>query len=115
MKTLYRITLLEHSNGLAETLATLAAKSNGGKYLTVHQLKSVADGQIILYPSINEETTCEVLDENTLHLDRKVRDNYETVLMLEQVAIMELAKEEAPTLFVHENGLLDKDREELIN
>ena len=86
---MFRITLLKGSNSLAETLAILAAKSNGNdKKYSVYDLQDVAKGQIILYPSLNEDTICEVLDENTLHLDRKIKENWETVLILELVEII---------------------------
>jgi hypothetical protein len=92
MKTMYRITLFpQFSNGLAETLALLAAKSNGSeKAYTLEDLKNVAEGQKILFPYSNENTTCELLCGNRLHLDRKVGDQYETALILEQVDILEL-------------------------
>ena len=102
MKTMYRITLFpQFSNGLAETLAVLAAKSNGSeKGYTLEDLKNVAEGQKILYPTTNENTTCELLCGNRLHLDRKVGEQYETILILEQVDILEL-----PTLQRYDNEL----------
>ena len=70
MKTIYRITLVpEFSNGLAETLAVLAAKSNGSeKPYTLEKIKTVAESEKILYPTTNENTTCELLCGNRLHL-----------------------------------------------
>ena len=95
-KKIYRISLFEHSNNLAETLAVLAAKSNGyEKKYTLQDLQDVAKGQCILYPSSNENTTCELLDNHTLHLDRKVGEDYKTVLIIEQVDILEI---DYPTL-----------------
>jgi len=95
-KKIYRISLFEHSTQLAETLATLAAKSNGcEKKYTLTDLSHVANSEIILYPSLNQNTTCELLDEHTLHLDRKVGDDYKTVLIIEQVDILEI---DYPTL-----------------
>ena len=101
-RTMYRITLFpQFSNGLAETLAVLAAKSNGSeKGYTLEDLKNVAEGQKILYPTTNENTTCELLCGNRLHLDRKVGEQYETILILEQVDILEL-----PTLQRYDNEL----------
>ena len=48
MKTIYRITLVpEFSNGLAETLAVLAAKSNGSeKPYTLEKIKTVAERKL---------------------------------------------------------------------
>lgn len=102
MKTIYRITLVpEFSNGLAETLAVLAAKSNGSeKPYTLEKIKTVAESEKILYPTTNENTTCELVGGNRLHLDRKVGEQYETALILEQVDILEL-----PTLQRYDNEL----------
>ena len=101
-RTMYRITLVpEFSNLLAETLAVLAAKSNGSeKGYTLEDLKNVAEGQKILYPTTNENTTCELLCGNRLHLDRKVGEQYETALILEQVDILEI-----PTLQRYDSEL----------
>lgn len=95
-KKMYRITLLQDSNSLAETLAILAAKSNGlDTPYPLLDLQGVAKGQILLYPSSNENSTCEIIGENTLHLDRKIGNDYKTVLILEEIEVMEI---EAPTL-----------------
>lgn len=115
MKTMYRITLVpEFSNGLAETLAVLAAKSNGSeKPYTLEKLKTVAESEKILYPTTNENTTCELVGGNRLHLDRKVGEQYETALILEQVDILEI-----PTLQRHEEepqGLKNDNHEYLLN
>ena len=101
-RTMYRITLFpQFSNGLAETLAVLAAKSNGSeKMYSLDDLKNVAEGQKILYPYSNENTTCELVGGNKLHLDRKVGEQYETALILEQVDILEL-----PTLQRYDSEL----------
>ncbi len=114
-RTMYRITLVpEFSNMLAETLAVLAAKSNGSeKGYTLEDLKNVAEGQKILYPSLNEDTTCELIGENRLHLDRKIGERYETALILEQVDILEL-----PTLQRYDEepqGLNNDNHEYLLN
>jgi hypothetical protein len=115
MKTMYRITLFpQFSNGLAETLAVLAAKSNGSeKGYTLEDLKNVAEGQKILYPSLNENTTCELVGNNRLHLDRKIGEQYETALILEQVDILEI-----PTLERYNEepkGLKNDNHEYLLN
>ena len=115
MKTMYRITLVpEFSNGLAEKLAVLAAKSNGSeKPYTLEKLKTVAESEKILYPTTNENTTCELVGGNRLHLDRKVGEQYETALILEQVDILEI-----PTLQRHEEepqGLKNDNHEYLLN
>lgn len=112
---MYRITLFPpFSNGLSETLAVLAAKSNGSeKGYTLEDLKNVAEGQKILYPSLNENTTCELVGGNRLHLDRKIGEQYETALILEQVDILEI-----PTLERYNEepkGLKNDNHEYLLN
>ena len=112
---MYRITLFpQFSNGLSETLAILAAKSNGSeKGYTLEYLKNVAEGQKILYPTTNENTTCELIGGNRLHLDRKVGEQYETALILEQVDILEI-----PTLERYNEepkGLKNDNHEYLLN
>ena len=99
---MYRITLFpQFYNKLAETLTLLAAKSNGSeKPYTLEDLKTVAESEKILYPTTNENTTCELVGNNRLHLDRKVGEQYETALILEQVDILEL-----PTLQRYESEL----------
>jgi len=114
-RTMYRITLFpQFSNGLAETLAVLAAKSNGSeKMYSLDDLKNVAEGQKILYPYSNENTTCELVGGNKLHLDRKVGEQYETALILEQVDILEI-----PTLERYNEepqGLKNDNHEYLLN
>lgn len=110
---MYRIFLLPHSNSLAETLAILAAKSNGrDKKHTLSDLKNVADGQMVLYPSLNEDTTCELIGGNTLHLDRKVKDGYETILIIEQIEVLDLC----PTLNRYAGtGIADEANHEQLN
>jgi hypothetical protein len=115
MKTIYRITLFpQFSNMLSETLAILAAKSNGSeKPYTLEKIKTVAESEKILYPTTNENTTCELVGGNRLHLDRKVGEQYETALILEQVDILEI-----PTLQRYDDepqGLNNDNHEYLLN
>ena len=112
---MYRITLFpQFYNKLAETLTLLAAKSNGSeKPYTLEDLKTVAESEKILYPTTNENTTCELVGNNRLHLDRKVGEQYETALILEQVDILEL-----PTLQRYDEepqGLKNDNHEYLLN
>lgn len=117
-KQMYRISIFENAGGLAETLAILAAKSNGQeKKYSLQDLQDVAKGQIILYPSMNENTTCELIGSHILHLDRKVNDEYKTVLILESVEVMDL---DCPTLTRQEakevlEGIANENNQELLN
>lgn len=116
--TTYRITIFDkYCLSLAETLAILAAKSNGNenKY-SLQDLKNVAEGQKILYPSINENTTCELIGNNILHLDRKIGEDWQTTLIIEQVELFNLADEDAPTLNRYEGtGIDNPDNMEILN
>lgn len=113
MKTMYRITLLPNADSMADKLAILAARSNGNETpTTLAQLKTVMDGEKIQWPTLYGNTTCELIGDHILHLDRKVADKYETVLILEQVDIMEV-----PTLsaYEHSGGILNPLNEEILN
>ena len=93
-KTIYRITIFADAcNGISETLAVLAAKSNGGNFLSLAQLKSVADGKAIEYPSLYEGVHAELIGDNLLHVDMKRGDEYRQSLVLEMVEIFEPAEE----------------------
>ena len=89
----FRIELSDDATALCNVLVSLAAKSNGGevKY-TLEQMKTVADGNLIEYPNANKDTTCEIIGDTILHIDRKIGDNYKTVCRIEQVEIVETAK-----------------------
>lgn len=115
-KTTYRITIFDkYCLSLVETLAILAAKSNGSenKY-SLNDLKNVAEVQKILYPSSNGNTTCEIIGNNILHLDWKIGDDYQTTLIIEQVELFSLADETAPSLNRH-NDINNADFHECIN
>lgn len=92
-KTYFRIQLLEGANSLCNTLVLLAAQTNGGaKKITLPMLKNVADSETILYPSLNINTSAELIGDNLLHIDTKVGESYKTVCVIEEVEIMELGK-----------------------
>ena len=91
-KTTCRISIFDYANNLCETIAILAAKSIGSENKTsLQSLCNVIEGQKILYPASNENITAELIGENTLHIDRKIIDEYKTVLIIEEVEIFELA------------------------
>ena len=117
-KQMYRISLLEHSEGLADTLAILAAKSNGrDKKYTLKDLQDVVKGQQLLYPTLYDDIVCELIGDNVMHLDRKVKGSYVTTLVIEQVEIMEL---DVPTLTRQDaqnllDGIANHNNQELLN
>jgi len=91
----YRISLHKGSNQLAQELAILAAKSNGGDGITLTELKGIVEGQKRLYPLSNEGVQCEIIGESLLHLDKPVRGEELpcTVLVIEEVDVMELEEQ----------------------
>jgi len=117
-RKIYRISLTENASQLAETLAILAAKSNGSeKKYSLEDLETVAKGETILYPSLNKNTTCELIGSHLLHLDRKVGESYQTVLILESVEVLDL---DVPTLTRNEakeilDGIANPENMENLN
>jgi hypothetical protein len=90
-RNIYRVSLFPNSNSMCDTIALFAAGFNGGKNAyTLEDLRVTAQGYKMLYPSLSDECNVELIGENTLHIDRKVNDQYETVLSIEQVEILEL-------------------------
>lgn len=89
-KTHFRISLYPNSNILlCERLALLAAMANGGSInLTMEQLKTIADGNILEYSAMNAGCAAELIGGHILHIDRKIGEKYQTVLVIEQVEIM---------------------------
>jgi len=89
-KTIYRTALLNGHDTICEKLVLMAAKSNGGCFIPLSDLKTVADGYRLEYPTLFGSNTIEIIGETVLHIDKKVGDNYETVCRIEQVEILEL-------------------------
>lgn len=88
--TQFRIKLFDGSTSLADTIALLAAKSNGGKSYTIAQLKGVFEAECLLYPSLNGGCQAELIGENMLHIDRKIGEDVKTICEIEQVEIWEV-------------------------
>jgi len=86
--TYFRIELCEGATSLCDTITVLAAKANGGKAITLQQLKIVADGALIQYPILNDDVTIEMIGDNVLHVDRKIGDEYRTVCRIEEVELL---------------------------
>jgi len=91
----YRISLHKGSNQLAEQLALLAAKSNGGEYISLQQLKAIVEAQRLLYPVTTEGVQCEIIGESLLHLDSPVYGEELpcTVLVIEEIEIFDLEEQ----------------------
>lgn len=91
----YKISLHKGANQLAQELAVLAAKSNGGEYISLAELKGIVEAEKRLYPASNEGVQCEIIGESLLHLDKPVSGEELpcTVLVIEEVDVMELEEQ----------------------
>lgn len=95
MKTYFKIQLFAGATNLCDTLVLLAAKRNGGaRNISLNDLKTVADGQILQYPVLNKDTTAELIGDNLLHIDTKVSSEYKTVCIIEEVEVFDLKTED---------------------
>lgn len=89
MKQIYRIELFPGCNTLATELAVLAARSNGGQYLTLTEIATWAKADLMKYPETQKRTTISIID-NILLMDLGT----ELQIRLEEVAILELKNKE---------------------
>ena len=90
MKKYYRICLFKTSD-LGEYVAHLAAKSNGGQYLSLSELVTCIKARSIQYPTLCGKFTAELIGEDLLHIDvNSYGDTYETVCSIEEVEVFEL-------------------------
>jgi len=86
----YRIKLFSGADALACELAVLAAKANGGQWLTLQDLQKVVDVDKIKYPTIHAGYTAEIIGDKILHLDTPGKDGYQTVMAIEEVELLEV-------------------------
>ena len=92
MKTKYNVSLFKGSNSVAETIVVSAAKSNGGLLnLSLANLKTIGEADVLKWPQLNGETSIEVIGDNLLHVDCKLNGSYETVCVIELVEVAELS------------------------
>lgn len=89
-KTIYRTALFNGSDTLCEKLVVMASKSNGGDFIPLTDLKTVADAMRIEFPIILGGCSVEIIGEKILHVDKPMGEQYETVCRIEQVEILEL-------------------------
>ena len=103
-KTTFRVKLFEGSTSLCNDLVLLAAKSNGSNQkLSLNDLKTVAKGQQLQYPTLNRDTTVEQIGEHLLHIDIKDGEDYKTIAVIEEIEVFEIPTpefEEKP--YLHE-------------
>lgn len=94
MKKYFRIELTTDANTTCEHIVTLAAMANGkANNLSIEELHTIAKGQILSFPTINKDTTAELISNDLLHIDRKIGDDYKTVCVIQEVMVMELAEQ----------------------
>jgi len=89
-KTIYRTSIFKGANDLCEKIVVMASKSNGGKFVALTDLKTVVDGNRIQWPTLYGDCTAEITGEDTLHIDRKIGDDFETVCKIEMIEVLEL-------------------------
>ena len=86
----YRIKLFSGADSLAQQLAIIAAKANGGQWVTLNDLKMDVDVEKIKYPSLYGGYTGEIIGDKILHLDTPGRDAYQTVMAIEEIELLEV-------------------------
>lgn len=86
----FRTTLFEGSNSLCEKLVTMAAKANGGADIKLSHLYIVGEGNRLEYPSLNSDISIELIGDTLLHVDAKVKGEFKTVCIIEEIEITEL-------------------------
>ena len=110
-KKLYRIELFE-SNAILQELVIMACLSNGGKYLSLTDLESIAKGNYVRYSAMGEGITISLIG-NTLLIDKGTVCQ----LKLEEIEVLEM---DCPTLSAYEakeilTGIADETNQELLN
>jgi len=101
-KKMYRIELSK-IGGIQNDIATLAALSNGGKYISLKDMESIAKVELLKYPTINENISINLIGEHNLTIDRGTTN----LLSLEEVEVVELINEDCPTLNRHAGTGID--------
>jgi len=84
-RNIYRIEL-KSIGGIANELATLAALSNGGKYISLKDMESIAKVDCIKLPTTNTNISVNLIGNNVLTIDRGT----ENLLVLTEVEIFEI-------------------------
>lgn len=87
-KKQFRVQLFENSSKTAQAVILAAAQSNSGyKPVSISELAEYGRAYSQKADLLNNQ--CEVIGENTLHIDAPVNGNYETVAIVEQVEVFE--------------------------
>ncbi len=100
MKRTYYAALYPGYTDLCRQLVWLACANNGGnKEQTIQDLANIVKAECTLYPSLNADINPEIIGDDTLHIDRKIGDKWETVCIIEMRETFEL-----PEPFTEYNG-----------
>ena len=97
----YRIKLFSGADQLAELLILLAAKSNGGQWVSFSQMQSLVEAKKLEYPTLYKGYTGEVIGDKIFHLDVSAGGifhldvpagggEYKTVLAIEERELFEM-------------------------
>lgn len=84
----YRIELTK-SGGIAQDIAVLACISNGGKYISLTYMESIAKVDLIKFPFSNTDISVNRIGESNLTIDCGT----ENLLAITEVEIMELQED----------------------
>ena len=111
VKRMYRVELMI-STGIAQEIALLACRSNGGKYISLTDMESIAKVELIKFPFLNQDISVNRIGENNLTIDKGT----ENLLAITEVEVLELVNEESPTLNRFAGtGIADENNKELLN
>jgi len=87
----YRIKLFSGADKLAQDIALLAAKSNGGQWVSLTQFQGIIEAEKLLYPTLYNGYTGEVIGDRVFHLDVPAGGGeYKTVLAIEERELFEV-------------------------
>lgn len=100
---MYRISLVNDFTYLTQSLVLMAARSNGGDYKSIAELKAVADTLILSAP----DYIAEQIGDNILHIDCKKGEKYIHVLALTEIEVMDLLDADAPTINRYATGIIE--------
>lgn len=110
VKRMYRVELMI-STGIAQEIALLACRSNGGKYISLTDMESIAKVELIKFPFLNQDISVNRIGENNLTIDKGT----ENLLAITEVEVLELVNEDAPTLNRFASGIANPDNHENLN
>lgn len=91
-KTQFKVQLFEGANKTAELITLEAAKYNGlEEERQINLLHAFA--LTVKTMGRDESTSIEMVGENTFHVDTKINGNWKTVLIVEQIEVLEMVYE----------------------